>query len=604
MSTETMNWDLTSYFPEFNGPEMLHFKEALRKNIAELRNTIAVLASLREDNQAEWESVFTTSEEVFARLWHLDSYIGCLVATDSQNEAYQKEAGFAAQISAEFEKVKAELQRALKEVSDSLFESFVDREAFADAHYYLNRMRCAGQNLMMSDKEALAADLAVDGIKAWGRLYDTVTADLEFEVVYPDGSRKRFSLFDGPSAAEMRDPRVRLSNYEGKCAAWESVKEVAASALNAIVGTRLTLNKHRGIGHILDANRFQMAVSEKTLDALFEAIDSEIDIPRRIVRLKARLFGKARIPWYEMSSPPPFPDPEPISWTHGRSMVLDAFTRAYPALGGFFEHMVDRNWIEWEHGGGFCTNSLFTNESRIMLSYHNKIDDVRRLAHEAGHAFHNYAMRDLRPFAQHYPMTLAECASTFAQMILVEGALDAPDTSDVMKARLLEMELSNSIWYLIEDPICFKFEKAVYEERQKGELSSHRLTDMVVENQRRVLGDVLAEGGEFPYLWVRRHHFYLTDRTFTTYAYVFGYLISRGLFSMFKEEGQAFLPRYEEFLRLTGRDTCENVARYSIGRDLESPDFWVETIQSMEEPLNRLEALLPRVLPAPSPEEG
>ncbi len=302
---------------------------------------------------------------------------------------------------------------------------------------------------------------------------------------------------------------------------------------------RLTLNKHRGIGHILVANRFQMAVSQKTRDALFEAIDSEIDLSRQIVRLKARMFGKDQIPWYEMSSPPPFPDAEPISWERGKSIVQNSFARAYPALGDFFEQMVDRNWIEWEHGGGLCTNSLVTNESRIMLSFHNEIDDVRRLAHEAGHAFHNYVMRNLRPFAQDYPMTLAECASTFAQMILVEGALDAPDMSDVMKARLLDMELSNSIIYLIEDPICFEFEKAVYEERQKGELSSNQLTGMIVEIQRRILGDVLAEDGEFPYLWVRRGHFYLTDRTFANYPYTFGYLISRGLFAMFLAEGQA-----------------------------------------------------------------
>ncbi|MCH8290634.1 hypothetical protein IH992_06005 [Candidatus Poribacteria bacterium] len=187
-STRTMNWDLTSYFEEFNGPQMVQFKEALQNDIAQLQKTIVALAPLGEDNQAEWESVFTTSEDVFARLWHLNSYIGCLVSVDSQNGVYQKEAGAAAQITAEFEKVFAELRRTLKEVEDSLFDTFVGRKAFADAHYYLSRMRRAGQNLMTSDKEALAADLAVDGIKAWGRLYDTVTENLEFEVVYPDCS--------------------------------------------------------------------------------------------------------------------------------------------------------------------------------------------------------------------------------------------------------------------------------------------------------------------------------------------------------------------------------------------------------------------------------
>ena len=602
-STRRMNWDLTSYFPEFNGPEMVWFKEALQKDIALLQKTLATLVPLGEDNQAEWESVFTASEDIFARLWHLESYIGCLTAVDPGNEAYQQEAGAVTQIAADFEKVKAELQRTLKEVSDAVFTSFVHREALVDARHYLRRMRSAGRYMMEADKEAMAADFGVDGIKAWGRLYDTVKAKLEFEMVYPDGRQACFSLFDGPSAAEMRDSRVRHANYEGKCAAWQSIENVAAAALNAIVGSRLTLNKHRGVPHILDTNIFQMSISQKTLDALFEAIYSELDIGRRIVRLKARIFGQERIPWYEMSSPPPFPAPEPISWERGRLMVKDAFARAYPALGDFFQQMIDRNWIEWEHGGGLCTNSLVTNESRVMLSFHHRMDDVRRLAHEAGHAFHNYVMRDLRPYAQDYPMTLAECASTFAQMILVDGALEAPEINDIMKARLLEMELSNSILYLIEDPICFEFEKAVYEQRQKSELSVSQLTDMIVEIQRRILGDVLIEGGEFPYLWIRRGHFYLTDRSFANYPYVFGYLISRGLFAMFKEEGQAFLPRYEEFLRLTGRDTCENGTRRSIGRDLESPNFWVEAIRSMEEPLKRLEALLPKVLPTSEPKE-
>ena len=238
--TGTMNWDLTSYFPEFNGPEMVQFKETLQKDITELQDTAAVLAPLEAGNLTAWESIFIHSEDIFARLWHFDSYVGCLTAADARNEAYQKEAGAVAQISAEFEKVKAELQRTLKETSAGVFESFVSREAFADVRCYLNRMRRAGQHMMAVDKETLAADLRIDGIQAWGRLYRTVRAKLEFEMVYPNRHKKHFSLFDGPSTAEMLDPRVRRANYEGKCAAWQSIEDVAASALNAIAGARLT----------------------------------------------------------------------------------------------------------------------------------------------------------------------------------------------------------------------------------------------------------------------------------------------------------------------------------------------------------------------------
>jgi oligoendopeptidase F len=118
----------------------------------------------------------------------------------------------------------------------------------------------------------------------------------------------------------------------------------------------------------------------------------------------------------------------------------------------------------------------------------------------------------------------------------------------------------------------------------------------MVETQRRVLGDVLEAGGEDPYFWASKLHFYITGITFYNFPYTFGFLLSRGLYAMFKKDGADFLRRYEEFLRLTGSDTAENVVRRSLGRDLEKPEFWSQAIRSLEEPLNQLEALLPKVL--------
>jgi oligoendopeptidase F len=119
----------------------------------------------------------------------------------------------------------------------------------------------------------------------------------------------------------------------------------------------------------------------------------------------------------------------------------------------------------------------------------------------------------------------------------------------------------------------------------------------MVETQWRVLGDVLEPGGEDPYFWASKLHFYITGITFYNFPYTFGFLLSRGLYDMFRKEGVDFLRRYEQFLQLTGSDTAENVVRRSLGRDLEHPEFWTEAIRSLEEPLNLLETLLPKVLP-------
>ena len=136
----------------------------------------------------------------------------------------------------------------------------------------------------------------------------------------------------------------------------------------------------------------------------------------------------------------------------------------------------------------------------------------------------------------------------------------------------------------------------LYEERATGELTVSRLNELMVETQREVFGPVLEEGGEDPYFWASKLHFFITGVTFYNFPYTFGFLLSRGLFSMFKEEGAAFLPRYEEFLRLTGSDNAEGVAKKALGRDLEDPQFWVEAIQSLAEPLAELEKLQPDII--------
>jgi oligoendopeptidase F len=163
----------------------------------------------------------------------------------------------------------------------------------AGAQNYLNRLREEARRAMVPDKEVLATDLGVDGIQAWGRLYDTMASKLEFDIVYPDGRRERLPMSQRRSLMDHPDRRVRKAAFDGGNAAWQTMEDAAAAALNAIAGTRLTLNQHRGIEHFLDIALFQAAISRKTLDAMLEALRADIEIPRRILRLKAKQMGQA-----------------------------------------------------------------------------------------------------------------------------------------------------------------------------------------------------------------------------------------------------------------------------------------------------------------------
>jgi oligoendopeptidase F len=597
-----MTWDLTSYFPQFNGSEMLRFKEATRADVAALQTTAANLPALTSDSAPAWEDMLLRNEDLSRRMSHLGSYIGCLAAADARNEEYQKEEAELTRTRAELAKLRVELLRAFKAAEDQAFVAFCARPALAGAQNYLTRLREEARRAMTAEKEILATDLGIDGIQAWGRLYDTMSAKLEFDMIYPDGRRGRLPMSQRRSLMDHPDRRVRQAAFDGGNAAWQTVEDAAAAALNAIAGTRLTLNRHRGVDHFLDIALFQAAIGRKTLDALFEALMANLAIPRRILQLKAKIIGRQGVAWFDLGAPLDLPDQEKLSWNKAQSKVAASFSRAYPTLGRFFnDQVIGKNWIDWEpragkRPGGFCCSSMLSKESRIFMTFNESLSDMLTLAHESGHAYHGAMMREVRPYARGYPMTLAETASTFGENVLMSGILDDPAVSDSEKARILDIEVGHGAVYLLDIPVRYEFEKSFYEERAKGPLSVSRLKELMVATQRRVIGEALEPGGEDPYFWASKLHFYITGITFYNFPYTFGYLLSRGLYAMFKAEGDAFLPKYEEFLRRAGSDTAENVVRQTVGRDIEKAEFWSEAIRSLEEPLGQLQRLLPRVM--------
>ena len=592
-----MTWDLTSYFPQFDGPEMRRFKESLLSDISCLKQEAATLPSLTNENAASWEKILLRNEDIARRMSHLGSYISCLASSDARNEQYLKQEAELVRLRAEFGKLRIEFLRAIKESPDESFTAFITRPALNGAHHNLNRMRQEARRAMTLDKEVLATDLGVDGIQAWGRLYDTVSSKLDFDMLSPDGKRYRLPISQRRSLMEDPDRQVRKAAFEGGNAAWQTIEDTAAAALNAIAGTRLTLNRHRGVDHFLEIALFQSSISRKTLDAMFDALFSKLEIPRKILRLKAKLLGRPSLAWFDIGAPLDLSGQDRLSWEEAKSIVGESFKRAYPALGNFFEQqIIANNWVDWEprtgkRPGGFCTTSMLNKESRIFMTYNQSLGDVLTLAHEAGHAYHGAIMRDVRPYGRGYPMTLAETASTFGEQVLMNGILDDPAISATQKARILDVETGHGAIYLLDIPVRYQFERAFYEERAGGPLTVSRLKDLMIQTERNVFGDVLEVGAEDAYFWASKLHFYITGITFYNFPYTFGYLLSRALYAMFKKDGPGFLPKYEELLRQAGSDTAEDVVQQTVGRDIETPEFWAEAIDSLEEPLARLEML-------------
>lgn len=596
----SMKWDMTPFFPAFGSAEMTAFQNDLTADIANLTARAANTASLSGRTAKIWDEIFCTHEQLYVRYTHFLCYLDCLGAADAANEAIQAEVGRLALIDAALQKLDVELKLALKSVSDAVFASFLKRREMAPIAYHLARQREEARRTMDTELEVLAADLGVDGFSSWGRLYNTIAGKLTFELVYPDGRRETKSMAQRTALMEDPDPRIRRAAFEGGNSAWETHADVCAAALNHLAGTRLTLNARRGIEHFLDVALFQARVSRRTVDSMMEAAAGGRDLCSRFARVKSARLGLSGLAWYDIEAPLPVADNRKYEWNGGVEMIAKAFSRTFPEFGAFLLDILDKRWVDAEprpgrRPGAFCTGSHLIDEQRIFMTFEGGFGDLQTLAHETGHAFHSQLMEKMRAFSRAYPMTLAETASTFAELILTDSLMRDPAVPDAQKASLLNIQLSNAIMFLLNIPLRYEFEKSFHEERQKGEVGVSRLKELMTTAQRRVFGDVLRDGGEDPLFWASKLHFYLTDVTFYNFPYTFGFLLSRGMFAMLRREGDVFLSKYKEFLRYSGSDTAENVAKRTLGVDLESVEFWAGSVQSLEDDLRRFETLLKSV---------
>ncbi|TDU71107.1 oligoendopeptidase F [Prosthecobacter fusiformis] len=586
-------WSLDTWFTHFGAPDYTEFKEALVKDIAALKSKAEALST----DIPQIVQVILDYEALGDRLGHLSAYLGCLSADDASDEAVKADEAWISTLEAESTKLRASLQSALAALPAADFDLLLTDSNLAGAIHAVKRMREEGRHQMPGDQEALAADLNVTGLHAWGRLYDTLTGKMTFDMTFPDGHVESVPMARRRALMSDPDRRLREASFHAGQQPWVDHADTLAAALNGIAGARLTLYGRRGIPHFLETPLFDGGMSQASLDAMMAAIHTHIELPRRAIRAAARLQGTDALHYFDLEAPQvPAPDEKALTWDDACSTVDRAFSTAYPALGKYFRSMLQQQWIEAQprpgkRPGAFCTGSLLRREERVYMTWHGTVHDMVTLAHEAGHAWHSCVLRPTRSLAASYPMTLAETASNFGEMILLDGLMSDPAVTPATKAYLLDQEMLRAHAYLVNIPMRYEFEKAFYTERAAGEVSVTRLKELMSEAQVSLYGDTLQPGGTDPMFWASKMHFFITGVSFYNFPYVFGYLLSQALFARFKVEGADFLPRYETFLAATGSASCEDVARQTLGADLTNPDFWATALQAIRPTLEAYEKL-------------
>jgi oligoendopeptidase F len=601
-ATFPQTWDLSKFFPAPATPEFRALLDEFRAELNQVADAADGLPALTASTAAIWGAFLQRFEQVETRYGDLRAYIGCWAAADAENKLYQQYEAALAALSPIRERITTNLDFALQATSAETLSAATAADPYLTriAYYLRHRQRQAALRLPR-EQELLAADLAVDGLHAWGRLFDRISGELRVTVVERGVAVTKSPgqvLFDSPQR------QVRENNFLAADAAWKSIEDTCADALNHICGTRLTTYRRTGVADHLVAPLRYNRMSRETLDTMWSTITRNKPVLLDYLRCKAKLLGLERLSWFDQSAPlPAIPGTmvdDHIPYDQACSWIIEAFSQFSGELGDFARMSLTENWVEAENRsgkrqGGFCTGLFAAKQSRIFMTYTNSADSMSTLAHELGHAYHSWVLRDEPVFLADYPMNLAETASTFAEAVLAEQRLSRA-RSDYERLAMLDGLLGDAVAFLMNIHARFLFEDAFHRERPHGELSAGRLSELMVAAQQTAYLQAFADDGWNPRFWASKLHFYMTEVPFYNFPYTFGYLLSLGVYAVGKDAGPSFPEQYRRLLMATGCCDAEDAVQSTLGYNLRQPDFWQKSLDIIASRVQQFVSLTDKLL--------
>ncbi len=571
-------WNLETIFP--GGLEGESFLTALSTAEADVGDLLArgdALPALPEQ-RSEWVSWLLAIEETTRRLWQCSTFSHCLTSADTSDRV-------AARSEARTRAAGARLGRAwtgpeahLAHGSDAGFEVLVSQPEIAHMRPMLEKIRRNGSLLLPLSQQQLVRELAEDGLHSWGSLYDRISGQLKLEI---DG--ESIAVGQANNRLGSTEQATRTAALSGLESAWKGREEDCAQSLSHIVGWRQVLNDRRGVDELADtlaANR----MSRETLEAMMASAARQAPILKRYMTAKAGLLGREKLGWEDLAAPLANPN-SAQTWQQSQAFILEHFASYHSDLADFATSAFSDRWIEAEdrpgkRQGGWCANVPMTGESRIFMTFGNTFRGTVTLAHELGHAYHNWVCRDLPPSRRKITSTLAETASVFAESLVRDAALEAAD-SRASRLAMLDARLMAGVSFLMNIPARYAFERALYPMRRAGLLDPDALTQTMLECQKAAYQDHLESW--YPHFWASKLHFFISGRAFYNYPYTFGYLFAQLVYRKVRADGDH--AAYVALLRRTGWDDAEPLAKECLGLDLTRTETWDLAAEGLEEDL-------------------
>jgi oligoendopeptidase F len=505
----------------------------------------------------------------------------------------------------------ARTQEALTEINEHLlfFDLEWVRVPDADARalladpaltryaHWLERRLVRKPHLLSEPEEKVLDRKAITGRTAFVRLFEETTAAMRFPVTV-DGDTRSMGMQEILARLYDPDRGVRKAAAAGLSHGLRENSRLLTFLFNTLVLDHQVDTRMRRYAGPMSARNIANEISDEVVEALMTATERHFPLVQRYYRLKGKLLGLDRVADYDRYAPLPADLPE-CDWPSARAIVEESYAAFSPQAGEVVRAFFEGRWIDAEprpgkRGGAFCSSAVPSLHPYVLMSYTDRLRDVMTLAHELGHGLHTYLSRGRGYLQCDTPLTTAETASVFGEMLTFRRLLERhPEPR--RRLALLCGKLEDAFATVFRQVVLTRFELALHRARaEKGELSADAVNALWMESNRAMFADAVALTDGYSWWWSYVGHFVRSP--FYCYAYAFGELLVLALFRKYEQEGAGFVPRYLELLAAGGSE-APHVLLARLGVDVTDPSFWELGLRLLGDMVGEAERLAAQVGP-------
>jgi oligoendopeptidase F len=476
-------------------------------------------------------------------------------------------------------------------LDDAVAQRVTDDPQCRQYRHFLRSLRRYRPHVLSEPEEKILEDKANTGARAFSRLFDELVSSLTFDVEI-DGAHQQ--LNESGVLTLLYDPRraVRRAAAAALTRGLQANELVLGFIFNTLVHDHAVDDRLRRFGDPMEARHLANEIGADTVQALLQACEARHDLVQRYYRLKSRLLGMDRLADYDRYAPV-VTDEATLSWSRCREVVLAAYGAFAPRMQAIAAEFFARRWIDAEvrqgkRGGAFSASTVPSAHPYVLVNYTGRLHGVMTVAHELGHGVHQYLSRPQGYLQADTPLTMAETASVFGEMLVFEHLLR--DVTDP-RARLgmLCNKIEDTIATVFRQATLTRFEQQLHAARRaEGELSRQRIGTLWQTANAALYGDAVTLTDDYRWWWAYIPHF--VHSPFYCYAYSCGELLVLALYEKYRREGEAFVPKYLDLLAAGGSDTPQSLLR-ALGVDIEDPQFWQLGLEPFSQMVDEAERL-------------